>query len=97
MLPSGLCYYVKAAGLLVPASRIRQEERLPVQFLAHLDQELVGREGFWEEVQPGIEDSFLVDNVAGVSSRTYPFATRTRVLFSFMPSMMAPRPAIFWR
>ncbi len=25
------------------------------------------------------------------------FATRTRELFTFMPSMMAPRPAMFWR
>ncbi len=27
----------------------------------------------------------------------YAFATRTSVLFSFIPSMMAPRPAMFWR
>jgi len=27
----------------------------------------------------------------------YPFATRTSELFSFKPSMMAPRPAMFWR
>ena len=27
----------------------------------------------------------------------YPFATRTKVLFSFSPSIIAPRPAMFWR
>jgi hypothetical protein len=57
-------------------------------------------------VLPLLQSRFCVENMTGDPDRAdgargrnfvYTFATRTSELFSFRPSMIAPRPAMFWR